>query len=466
MCGISGVISNYNIYNILYESLFHIQHRGQDSSGIALMGENTIEIYKTQGLLNNIDINCNNINANIGIGHVRYPTSGVINSDETQPFLLDDISLCHNGTIANYKELYKDYICKINLISESDSELLLHIFKYELLNYLKINNTSINNDVIVEVIKILSKKCKGGYSVIIMIKDYGLICFKDPHGIRPLTYSQVDNAFIISSESVSISNQSYINDINIKEVNAGEVLIFKNSNNLDIPSVKTYKYSNHISKPCIFEWIYIARDDSIIYDVSVYNSRLEMGETIANKMIKSNIDIDKIDYVVPVPDTSKPVALRLSEILKIPYREAIIKNRYIARTFIMDNQEKRQKNIKRKLSVVDNIIKNKNILIVDDSIVRGNTMKHIIELLYKCEVKSIIVASSAPIIKYQNFYGLDIPTKEELIGHNRTVEDIEKLYNVKKIIYLDIDEVCNSVSKLNSKLTDFELSVFDGKYIH
>ena len=465
MCGISGVISNSNVYTILYESLFNIQHRGQNSSGIALLEKNNIITYKSEGLLsNNKEIinniqNIQNSNSKIGIGHVRYPTAGIIEDNEIQPFVSNNIALCHNGNIANYNELYNEYSENIVLNSKSDSELLLRIFEYELLKY----NNTITDEVIYTIIHKLSLKCKGGYSVIIMIANYGLIGFKDPYGIRPLVYGEVNDSYIISSESVSISNLGYSYHI-IKEIQGGEIIILKNNENKIIKNL--YKYSNVVQKPCIFEWIYIAREDSIIHNVPVYNSRIKMGECLANRIRKENIDIHEIDLIIPVPETSKPVALQLSEELKIPYREAIIKNRYIARTFIMDNQYKRTKNIQRKLSVVKNIVENKNILIIDDSIVRGNTMKHIIDLLYKNNVKSIIVASSAPVIKYQNFYGLDIPTKEELIGYKNTIEEIEKKLNIKKLIYLSIDEICNVINSMNNNLLDFELSVFNGKYLH
>lgn len=481
MCGISAVISNDNIFEILYESLFHLQHRGQNSNGFAIYNqeEKQINVLKNDGILNNSAIKPTM--GNIGMGHVRYPTSGSINSNEIQPFVLDNIALCHNGTIANYQELIEEYQNKIINKSESDSELLLNIFCYELKKHtdrlLITNPLLITDDIILQVIQKIYQKCKGGYSVIILIPDFGLVCFKDPHGIRPLVYGKSEDSYIVGSESVAITNLSEESHI-IKEIEAGEVVIFKNkknknknkntiNNDVGQITVNNYQLSKDvIKKPCIFEWIYISREDSIIHNVSVYQSRLKMGEYLAKKMIRENVDMSQIDAIVPVPDTSRPVALRISEVLNIPYREAIVKNRYIARTFIMDNQTKRKKNISRKLSVTNELVENKNILIVDDSIVRGNTMSHIIEMLYKNNVKSIIVASSAPMIKYQNFYGLDIPTKEELIAYNRTIGEMEKKFNIKKLIFLSISEVCKSVSDCNPELDNFELSVFDGNYIH
>ncbi len=462
MCGISAVISNHDIFEILYESLFHLQHRGQNSNGFVVYNNEIqkVNVLKNEGLLNNSSIKP--INGNMGLGHVRYPTSGSIKSNEIQPFVSDNISLCHNGTISNYQELIREYDNKIINKTESDSELLLNIFCYELNNLIENDISITTNDIIIQVIKKIYAKCKGGYSVIILIPNFGLICFKDPYGIRPLVYGNYENTYIIGSESVAITNFGEDSHI-IKEVEAGEIVILKNNNNLI--NVNNYKVSSNIQKPCIFEWIYISREDSIIHNVSVYQSRLKMGEYLAKKLILEKIDTTKIDAIIPVPDTSRPVALRMSEVLNIPYREAIVKNRYVARTFIMDNQIKRKKNISRKLSITKNLVKDKNIIIVDDSIVRGNTMKHIIEMLYKNNVKSIIVVSSAPMIKYQNFYGLDIPTKEELIANNKSITDMENNFNIKKLIFLSIDEVCKSISDWNPKLNNFELSVFDGNYI-
>jgi len=453
MCGITGIISDSNINLLLYESLFHLQHRGQSSTGFTIINNNNNIISTKEFEFKKIK-NMNNLEGNIGIGHVRYKTSGNLSINEIQPFIIDNIALCHNGNISNYEKLYNEYKDYIEINSKSDSELFLKIFNYEL-NIL--NCKILNDSLIVNTIKKISDKCNGAYSIIIMIKNYGLICFKDPYGIRPLIYGKRNNSYVISSESCSIKNIDF--DL-IGDIKGGEIIIFKN----DI-SISKYIYSIKIQKPCLFEWIYIARDDSIINNVSVYESRLKMGEYLAKK-IKFEINIDDIDFIIPIPDTSRPSALKISEILNIPYREGIIKNRYIGRTFIMDNQNDRKKNLKRKLNVIEKYISNKNIILVDDSIVRGNTIKHIINLLYKNNVKNITVVSCAPIIRYQNFYGIDIPTKNELISNNMSLNEIEKKLNIKKIIYLSIEEICKSITDLNANIKDFELSVFNGKYIN
>ena len=303
-----------------------------------------------------------------------------------------------------------------------------------------------------EIISELYDLFEGSYNCICIIEEYGLICFKDPYSIRPLILGFKNNSYIISSESVSITSINYeiINDIY-----NNELYIFKD-NKYDILKIKNKIYN---IKPCIFEWIYLAREESIIYNVNVYKSRLKMGEYLANKIIK-NIDLNEIDLVIPVPDTSKPVALEISKILNKPYYEAITKNRYINRTFIMDNQNKRKKNIKRKLNIVKNIVYKKNILIVDDSIVRGNTIKHIIELLKNNEVNKIFVVSSSPEIINENKYGIDVPNKEDLISYNKNNQELKEYLNIDGIIFQDLDDLKKSIQYFNPRITDFELSIF------
>ena len=452
MCGITGIISkNKNINYTLYNSLFHIQHRGQDSHGVLTSDKNNFYFIKENGLINNSTKNISILKGDMGIGHVRYKTTGNLVNNEIQPFIIQNMSLCHNGNISNYQKIDKK---NINLKTKSDSELILILF-YNQLNKYK----TINNENIVSTVKYLSNILIGSYSIIILIQNYGLICFKDPHGIRPLIYGKKDDTYLISSESPSLIN----NNFNIiEDVKGGEVIIFKNKNNTI--KLDKYIYKTKIQKPCIFEWIYISREDSIINNVSVYEARLKMGEYLANN-IKNQININEIDYIVPIPTTSKPIALKIAEVLQKPYRECIIKNRYIYRTFIMNNQMKRNKNIQKKLSVVKNIVKDKNLLIIDDSIVRGNTIKHIVQLLKKNNVNKIFVASCAPIIKYQNYYGLDIPTKTELIANNKKIKEIEKLLNIDKLVYQSVEDICKSIQFFNPNLNNFELSIFNGEYL-
>ena len=285
-----------------------------------------------------------------------------------------------------------------------------------------------------------------------MIEGYGLICFKDPHSIRPLISGFKDDSYIISSESVSITSLDYKI---MGDIYNNELLIFSNS------KINIMKIKNNIKsfKPCIFEWVYLAREESILYDVNVYQSRMKMGEYLAHK-IKKTININDIDLIIPVPDTSKPTALQISNILNIPYYDAITKNRYINRTFIMDSQNKRQKNIKRKLNIINGIVSKKNLLIVDDSIVRGNTMKHIVDLLKKNDVNKIFIASSSPEIINGNKYGIDIPYKDDLISYKKK-NMIKKYLDVNEVIFQDLDDLKKSIQYFNPKIKDFELSIYE-----
>tara|TARA_B100001094_G_C18141253_1_gene778009 strand:- start:104 stop:1372 length:1269 start_codon:yes stop_codon:yes gene_type:complete len=421
---------------------------------MVLIRDDKYTIIKREGLVKNLYNDLDNNIYNIGIGHVRYKTSGVLSLNQTQPFIIDNISLCHNGNIYNYKEIENYILKKYNkLVSyNNDSELLLKLFYYEL------ENKDLNNNNIKNIILNISNICKGSYSVIIMIKDYGLICFKDKYGIRPLIYGKNDNGYIVCSESIAIDNLDY-NKLN--EIEPGEMLIIKN--NLEI-----YKklYTIGILNFCIFEYIYISRPETILNNINVYDVRLKLGEKLGYniKNILSKNELHEIDYVIPIPQTSKPVALRLSEIINKPYREGIINNRYIDRTFIMNNQKIRNNNIKLKMSVVNSIVKNKNIVIVDDSIVRGNTIKHIIQLLKNNNVKKIYVCICCPPIKYKNIYGIDIPSETELIANNLSINEIEKKINVNKLIYLNENDMINCIKYFNNSLS-FDLSIFNGNYI-
>jgi amidophosphoribosyltransferase len=456
MCGISAVISDKNIIYDLYESIYHLQHRGQDGFGISYLNKNKIDLCKYKGLLSNVDINkkLSKINSNISIGHVRYPTKGENTINECQPFLKENkyynISLVHNGQI-NISEKLLNYFKNNNIIINdnitSDSVYLLYFLSYNInknktLNYYKIK------DIISELYDLF----EGSYNCICMIEGYGLICFKDPYSIRPLIFGKKNNSYIISSESISINSLDYeiINDIYNNELYIFNGITYKKLN---------IKNETLNIKPCIFEWIYLAREESNLYGVNVYQSRLKMGEYLAES-IKEKIDLNDIDLIVPVPDTSKPFALQISKMLNIPYFEAITKNRYINRTFIMDSQNNRKKNIKKKLNIIKNIVSNKNILIVDDSIVRGNTMKHIINLLKNNNANKIFVVSGAPKIVNTNIYGIDVPNKDQLISYNKNNKELKEYLNVDEIIFQDLENLKKSIQFFNPNIKDFEISMF------
>jgi len=459
MCGITALISNDNeniIYD-LYESLYHLQHRGQDSFGLSFLNENKLHLIKYKSLLSSTDINNEllQINSNIGIGHVRYPTQGNNTINECQPFIKTtnkyNISLVHNGQIWITDKLL-NYFGSNNIIIDnditSDSIYLLEYLSYNLNKHKQIDYI-----ILLKIINELYNLFEGSYNCICMIEDYGLICFKDPQSIRPLILGKKDNNYIISSESVSMTSLNY--NI-IEDISGNELYIFR-KNRMTKLNIKNVNIN---IKPCIFEWVYLAREESIMYGVNIYNSRLKMGEYLAYKIHKL-IDINDIDLVIPVPDTSKPVALQVSRVLNKPYYEVITKNRYINRTFIMDTQTKRKKNIKRKLNVIKNKIENKNLLIIDDSIVRGNTMKHIIELLKNNNANKIFVASSCPEIINENVFGIDIPDKNELICFSKNNQDLEEYLGIDKIIFQDLNDLKKSIQYYNRTIEDFETSVFE-----
>ena len=454
MCGITALISkDKSIFQDLYESLYHLQHRGQDSFGFSYFDENQkLLLIKQQGLVLNHDYT--NIQSKVGIGHVRYPTKGKNTIRECQPLFLNgkyhSISLVHNGQIES--EPLQSYLKKVGVpIDESitsDSSFLLY-----LLDYLFNQHEVLTNDSITEIVSWIQGTVKGSFNCICLIEGFGLICFKDQHSIRPLILGKKGDDYIISSESISITS---INYQIVDDIYGHDILIFDDQN-----KIHKIQQSQSLTslKPCIFEWIYLAREESTLYGVNVYQARVKMGEYLA-KNIKSKMNIDLIDLIVPVPDTSKPVALSISKFLKKPYFEAITKNRYVNRTFIMDTQKKRKKNIKRKLNVIQHLVQDKNVLIVDDSIVRGNTIKHIVNLLKENKVNKVFIAICCPEIIHENKYGIDIPTKEELLCFQKTNGEIEKDLEIEKIIFQDITDLEQSIQSFNPMIKDFEKSVF------
>jgi amidophosphoribosyltransferase len=482
-----------NLFTELYEGLFHLQHRGQDSVGIGIFeNDSKCTLVRKMGLIHNLKEEFHNLNSTrvlCGLGHIRYSTNNGLNDNgeeydklsQIQPIFKKNhnnpynIYLCHNGHMIIDKDLLEfSKANNISTIYNSDSELLYNIFHYllnlpEIPNLYEVNHRDLNMYLNL-VINMLCSYCKGSYSIICVIENIGMICFKDNRGIRPLSYGVKDGIMLVASESIALSSQNYQN---IKELANDEILISQfNLNNFSVINKQDIQGTKLIDpfpfllnerynlSPCIFEWIYLARAESIIYNIPVYTARLHMGRLLAEKIKVIIPDLSSYDYVIPIPDTSRPYALSISYSLGIPYIEAIIKNRYIYRTFIMDSQEKRKHNLKRKLNVIPSLIKNKNIIIVDDSIVRGNTMNHIIQLLKQTQVGKITVVSAAPQIVNKNTYGLDIPTKGELISSHYTSNELAKKYNVEHVIFQDIANLYKTVYLYNKKIRDLEVSIF------
>ena len=455
MCGILGIYGDEDNSNIeVYEGLQALQHRGQDSVGIA--NENII--IKYQGLVkDNFTVNdLNNLKSNSCVGHVRYGTNGLVNS--IQPLYSSfptRITLCHNGNIINIHQLKlilkRDF--NIDTNSKSDSDILLTLFScklYSLLNSFW-QKGEITSNIINQVSNYLHENVRGSFSLIILIQNYGMIVIRDPKGIRPLIWGIKNNKQIISSESSALT----LLDYQIKrDIYPGETIVFENKG-----LIKFFYYNNSKLTPCLFEYIYFSRPDSVVEKINVTEARIKIGTLLGNKILKTWHNHD-IDIIVPVPDTSVIFATGVQEILNIPMRGGFIKNRYVDRTFIMKNFNMITKNIKRKLSPNKEIIKNKNILIIDDSIVRGNTSKHIVEQARKCGAKKIYFASCSPIVKNTNQYGIYIPTKTELLAFENSVNDMRKKIGADYLIFNDLQPIINELRQMNPKIDNFEISMF------
>ena len=496
MCGVIGIInSNTKEYvsSDLVLGLNMLQHRGQDSTGIYTLHNNIFHSHKNLGLVGQI-YNAENIHqlkGNIGIGHVRYSTAGSINIEQTQPLYTSfpyGIALVHNGNITNSENIRKELVLENRHVnSDSDSEVLLNLFANELnnLNYvMKNQHIDTEHEHIFEVVKRVFTKCKGGYSVIIIVNNIGMIAFRDPHGIRPLSFgirknkwnittlggtglygsknASGENDYIFASENIAI-DKTYKS---VRNVLPGEC-IFINSK-YEMYNKKLIDTA--ILSPCLFEYIYFARPDSQIDGILVYEARIRMGLCLGKKIKRlidtnENNDLSDIDVVIPVPETSRSAGLYVAQEINKPYREGFIKNNYISRTFIMPDQASRIKNISLKLNTISSEFIGKNVLIVDDSIVRGNTSKQLIQLARDSGAKKIYFASLAPLVKYSNKYGIAIPTRKELVAYKKNDREIAEILGADYVIYNDLDDVIKICKELNPIIDRFETSCFDGKYL-
>jgi len=471
MCGIIGIYlddSNSNAYSYILNGLNVLQHRGQDSAGIYTCKDNVFYSHKNNGKVNEVfDKNTDystKLLGNIGIGHVRYSTTGSLCIEQCQPLYTNSpygLALVHNGNITNIEELKcLMKLEKRHINTGSDSELLLNLFALKL----NIENESeymqICANIFFDIVKEIYNLVKGSYSVIIMINGFGLLAFKDPYGIRPLCLGKHEKNYVLSSESVAVDFLNYELE---REINAGECIFISNKGEFFNKQI----IDKPILSPCLFEFIYFSRPESIINGILVYQARKNMGEKLAFK-IRNNYEsiINQIDVVMPVPESSRISTLKLSYVLKKPYCEGFIKNGYVDRTFIMPNQQMRKSNIKMKLNTIKQEFFNKNILIVDDSIVRGNTSIELIKMARTAGAKKIFFASVAPPVMYPNHYGISIPTSEELIAYNKTKSEIETILDVDNVIYNDLNDVIESCCMLNLKnVRHMETSCFDGNYI-
>ncbi|NEX18471.1 MAG: amidophosphoribosyltransferase [Halochromatium sp.] len=466
MCGIVGIVGKSPVNQILYDALLVLQHRGQDAAGIVTSDSKKLHMRKDNGLARDVfrTRHMLRLRGNMGIGHVRYPTAGGSCSSEAQPFYVNSpygIVLAHNGNLTNAEELKRDvFVDDLRHINtESDSEILLNVFAHEL--HLQ-NKLRIDEQDIFRAVEGVHRRCRGGYAAVAMIPGFGVFGFRDPHGIRPVVYgkrkTQFGEEYIIASESVALDTIGF--DL-IGDVAPGECVFIDIEGQLHTKQCAPQP----VLSPCIFEFVYFARPDSIIDNISVHKARSRMGKKLASK-IKRVWPNHDIDVVIPVPDTSRTAALQLANHLGVPYTEGFIKNRYIGRTFIMPGQQVRKKSVRQKLNAIDLEFRKKNVLLVDDSIVRGTTSQQIIQMARDAGARRVYFASAAPPVRYPNVYGIDMPSASELIAHNRSEAEIEDELGADRLFFQDLDDLIDAVQKRGKSLVDrFDTSVFDGVYV-
>jgi len=462
MCGIVALFNpNENVATSIYDGLIQLQHRGQDAAGIATLNENKMHLHKDTGLVTEVfksDKSKLNLIGNLGIGHVRYPTAGSNDVNDSQPFYTSNpvnITLAHNGTLTNSesirKNLLKTHFCQFN--TNSDSEALMHLFAYELY---KTNFRKLNTSHVFRALKSIYEKCSGGFSVVALISGIGIVAFRDPNGIRPLSLGTKNKSYMIASESSALTALDFET---VEDIKPGEAIIL--NENGELMRRRVVRKNSHT--PCLFEFVYFSRPDSSIDDISIHKSRLRMGDFLGDKILKEYPKLN-VDVVIPIPDTSRTSAMQVAYKLGVKYREGFMKNRYIGRTFIMPGQRNRKRSVKQKLNPIEIEFKDKRVLLVDDSIVRGHTSKNIVKMVKKCGAKKVFLASASPPIRHQNIYGIDMPATTELVAHKRSVKEIKKYIKADELIYQNLEDLKRSASIGNPKITEFEDSVFTGNY--
>ena len=466
MCGIVGISAETNVAAEIYDSLLMLQHRGQDAAGMVVCdSQDKLQSRKSMGYVRDVfqQRHMEKLVGNYGIGHVRYPTAGGAGKEFAQPMYVNSpygISLAHNGNLTNSKELAVQlfHAEMRHLNTDSDSEVLLNIFAHELGKQREIYPSA---DHIFKAVAKTHRRCDGAYAVLALITGHGILAFRDNNGIRPLSIGIRKGAkrdeYIIASEDALFESQGFKK---LRDVEPGEaVYIDKKGNFFSQQCAEAPQ-----KRPCIFEYVYFSRPDSNIDEISVYKARMRMGSKLAELIKKKNPDHD-IDVVIPIPDSSTTAALQLAVDLNVPYREGFVKNRYIGRTFIMPYQEERRKSVRRKLNILDLEFEGKNVMLVDDSIVRGTTSRKIIEMAKEAGANKVYFASAAPAIKYQNLYGIDMPATSELIASNRTDEEVAKEIGADWLVYQTLEDLIDTCKTGNPGIKEFETSIFTGEYI-
>ncbi len=465
MCGIIGIVGKSPVNQLIYDGLTMLQHRGQDAAGMVTWEDGRLHLRKNNGMVRDVfhTRHMLQLRGNVGIGHVRYPTAGCSSAAEAQPFYVNSpygICLAHNGNLTNSETLKRDLFIEDlrHLNTESDSEVLLNVFAHELQQMRKLR---LEVDDIFNAVSGLHRRCRGGYAAIAMINGSGILAFRDPHGIRPVVFgerqTEQGTEYMIASESVALDVLGFQL---IRDLEPGEAVFISMDGELHTRQCA----DNPRYAPCIFEHVYLARPDSIIDGISVYKARLRMGEKLARRILRERPNHD-IDVVIPIPDTSRTAALPLAYELGVKYREGFVKNRYIPRTFIMPGQAVRKKSVRQKLNAIELEFKDKNVLLVDDSIVRGTTSREIVQMAREAGAKNVYVASAAPPVRYPNVYGIDMPAADEFIAHGRSVDEICVEIGADWLVYQDMDDLIQAASKGNPKIQAFDTSCFTGEYV-
>jgi amidophosphoribosyltransferase len=467
MCGIVGVISKTPVNQLIYDALLLLQHRGQDAAGIVTMQGTKCFMHKARGMVRDVfrTRNMRGLLGNVGLGQVRYPTAGnAYSEEEAQPFYVNapfGIVLVHNGNLTNAHSLKQELvdIDRRHINTTSDTEVLINVLANALQTATR--DMPLTPQLVFNAVRAVHKRIKGSYAVVALIAGHGLLAFRDPHGIRPLCFGHMQTPdgpqVMVASESVVLEGTGHQLT---RDVAPGEAVL------IDLHGeVHHQQCADHFSlTPCMFEYVYLARPDSVMDGISVYQARLNMGETLAKRVI-STIAPNAIDVVIPIPESSRPSAMQLAQRIGKPYREGFVKNRYVGRTFIMPGQGVRKKSVRQKLNAIGVEFKGRNVLLVDDSIVRGTTSKEIVQMAREAGARKVYMASAAPPVRFPNVYGIDMPTNQELVAHNRSVEEICQFIGADALIYQDVEAMKSTVSSLNPALAGFDASCFDGHYV-
>jgi len=465
MCGIVGIVGRTPVNQAIYDALTVLQHRGQDAAGIVTCEDDRLFLRKDNGMVRDVfrSRHMQRLIGCMGIGHVRYPTAGSSSSAEAQPFYVNSpygITLAHNGNLTNSEQLAEDIFREDlrHINTNSDSEVLLNVFAHELQ---QLGKFTPGPDDFFHAVSRVHERVEGAYAAVAMITGYGILAFRDPHGVRPVCFGRRETTtgteYMVASESVALSALGFQLE---RDLMPGEAIYLSSDGQFHARQCA----ANPVLNPCIFEHVYLARPDSIIDGISVYKARLRMGEKLADKILRVWPDHD-IDVVIPIPDTSRTSALQLANCLEVKYREGFIKNRYIGRTFIMPGQQLRRKSVRQKLNAIELEFHGKNVLLVDDSIVRGTTCNEIIQMAREAGARNVYFASAAPPVRYPNVYGIDMPSAAELIAHDRNEEEVGQLIGADRLIYQDLDDLVEACREGNSAIDQFECAVFDGRYI-